>query len=194
MKSGNKFVRFLIIYLAGMILGPLLDRMHVHSGVLAYNEPEQFQAWWVPFLFGAATLGISILLISVEKFLNQKSFTTTWKATLVALAVFIFLYGFSAYSHSPSWVIFLVIAIIARRLGVYFIKNKSSLVIALLVTFIGPIVEISLTSASLFHYTHPDIWGIPLWLYPLYFCAAIAVSLLIRSIFDFKPRPSSSLH
>lgn len=174
------------MYIIGMILGPLLDGLHVHSGVLAYNEPEKFQAWWVPFLFGAATLSISVLVILVEKFFKQNTFTATWKSMFITLVVFILSYAFSAYSSAPSWAIFLAIAIVARRMGVYFIKNKAGLVMACIVTIIGPLVEITLTSLGLFHYIRPDVLGIPMWLLPLYFCAAITVGVMMKMIFQLK--------
>ncbi len=175
-------MKFVLVYLIGMILGPLLDGMHIHSGVLTYNDPNASQAWWVPFLFGAATLGINILIIIVEKLTRQSSFTATWKSTVYSVGLFMLMYAFSAYSRMASWLIFVVIALAAIGLSFRYIKNQTSLIIVILVTLIGPVVEIIISSSGLFHYIAPDYWGIPLWLYPLYTCAAIGVGMLVKFI------------
>lgn len=184
MNGRKDIAKFVLVYLIGMILGPLMDGMHIHSGVLTYNDPEAVQSWWVPFLFGGATLGITFLLIIIEKLFGQPSFVTTRRSTFFSVILFMLMYAFSAYSRMPSWSIFLVIALAAVSLGVKYINNKPSLLLVILVTLIGPVVEITISSSGLFHYIAPDIWGIPLWLYPLYTCAAIAVGHLLKTIFN----------
>src|SRR5205823_4099403 len=47
------------LFLLGATLGTALDALEVYSGVERYPRPVLFGvAWWVPLLFGAATIAI----------------------------------------------------------------------------------------------------------------------------------------
>src|SRR5438093_9480413 len=51
--------RLAIMFVLGGIFGALCDQLHTQLGVLYYRAPVLFgQAWWVPLLFGAATISI----------------------------------------------------------------------------------------------------------------------------------------
>lgn len=47
----------------------------------------------------------------------------------------------------------------------------------------GPAIEIALiNSFHLYHYEHPDLWGVPTWIPWVYFCGGPAVGLLGRRV------------
>src|SRR4029077_2159655 len=55
--AGRETARQAALFLAGAVVGTLLDRIHVASGVLWYTRPRiAGQAFWVPGVFGVGAL------------------------------------------------------------------------------------------------------------------------------------------
>ena len=165
--------RVAVSFVLGGLVGLLLDRLHVHYGVLWYPRPFVWeQAWWVLPLFGATTL---VVLNGARLFMRA-----AFGEHDVAGSA---LWFFAAYWASGVWqghpiglsVAYVVFLAMRTTHGI-------TLLFALGLALGGVLVEASLVSIDAFRYRHPDLLGLPYWLPGLYahgapFALAVALEL-----------------
>ena len=71
----KKFSNAIFLFLIGAIFGPVGDSFHVVSGTTDY-PPDLFQLYfwrlpyWVPLIFGAATLAIGLSHSQIDRWLG----------------------------------------------------------------------------------------------------------------------------
>lgn len=59
----------------------------------------------------------------------------------------------------------------------------AGLFMAVLTAVTGPITEVFLINKlGLYHYSHPNVWGVPTWIPWVYFCGSPAVGNLGRKV------------
>ncbi|GAQ78429.1 hypothetical protein KFL_000130110 [Klebsormidium nitens] len=168
---------------AAVILGighPLLDSIDRKSEALSQLEATSQLAG----LEGGAP---------IRSFLRKEptgGYAPSWSFVLISIALFAMQYDLSgvlaekASSGELSWTaVNLALAGTAIAHWATFDRTRSGLFWAALTATVGPLVEIGLIEGlHLYHYTHPDVFGIPLWIPWVYWCGAPAVGNLGRCI------------
>lgn len=99
-------------------------------------------------------------------------YAPSWSFVLVSIALFAVQYDLSgvlaekASSGELPWVnVNLALAGTAVAHWATFDRTRNGLSWAALTAAVGPVVEIGLIEGlHLYHYTHPDVFGIPLWI------------------------------
>jgi len=183
-------MRMLLLFLLGFLLAPLGDVCHILSDTIIY-PPGVYNyyifgilPYWVPFLFGTATvlIGASHLfsdkLFDFKLFLKYGSTNPPWWHIGLGMFAFLFLYCISGIA--PYWVMMLVLVYLLATLA----RGPYDLVLMSATALVGASAEIHLISQNLFSY-HPDhrhIFGIPMWLPLLYALASLVVGNLARKL------------
>lgn len=166
----------LILFVVGGLGGALCDAFHSHSGILAYPDPWIFNmAWWVPLLFGSATLTVAFGHLWYDRLLRLPYRYLSDGDVVSGMVAFVVLYAASAYmplSDDTKTVVFgIAVVLMAGRWN----RNWHAIPQMAATALIGCSVEIALSHSGYFHYLHPDFWGIPMWLPFLYAAASVAV-------------------
>ena len=177
-----KIKSLFLLFLCGCIAGTLLDALHVAVGVAYYTHPFFMgQAWWVPLIFGAATL-----LIGVSHFKLHPMPESPPTAFLGSFVFFVLSYFVTAtlpiLSQINAFILF-VFYLISWGL---FDRTLVSIVLALITAIIGCTVESSLGWIGQYHYTTPDFFRVPFWLPALYLNASATGGFLGRLLLSRK--------
>jgi hypothetical protein len=177
-------IRWLVAALVGAVVCTVLDHQHVTFGVLWYPTPVFWQqAWWVPILFGTATLAAlgaaeplrrafggerveasrGRLAIDFVVFAAAYFSTAVWQARPTLLAIVLGGVWLARAPFLPRWVI----------------------VASLASAVIGPAFEATWSHLGFFYYHHPDTLGVARWLPMLYLhvgvIAATVSSIVVRN-------------
>lgn len=187
MLSSLKFINiknFLILFIMGAILGPICDGFHSHTDTLAYPEVWKFKmAWWVPLLFGSATVVVGYSHSHMDILWNKRR-NFSWKFTLIGVFSFISIYFLSAILNLNELTKSSIIYVLAMLIWYFFDRTFYGLILAILTSIIGSLVEISLIFTQNFYYLpeHSHIWGIPYWLPALYIAASVTIGNFGRKL------------
>lgn len=159
----------------------LCDRMHWRHGALAYGQPGLLagQPLWVPPLFAAA----AIVLVLAHRWVVGLSLghapPLDARAAVARCAVFILAYACTAWFHTRPWL--LAIALTASWIPEALAQRYRGFVVyALVAAVMGPLGEWGVSALGGFHYTHPELGAVPIWLPPLYLWAACCGAALDR--------------
>jgi hypothetical protein len=150
------------------------DHLHVITGVLAYPKPFLWQqAWWVPFLFAAASL---FVVAAARPILVAFGGTDDRPPAAREVAgdgiLFVTAYAFTAYGHALPSVVLAVL--VAWWLGRVVRGRRFWLVPYSLAAAVGgTLFEAGLSATGAFHYLVPDFLGVPMWLPALYLHVAL---------------------
>lgn len=177
----------IILFIAGGIVGSICDGFHSHSGILAYTDIWWMKmAWWVPFLFGSATLALAISHMWADQILHHPRRHLSWGLVFLGLVLFVAMYAGSAYIPAANRWKFLILSIGGIAIWRGFDGTWQGAVEAVISALIGCSVEITLTQQELFQYLNPNLWGIPSWLPWLYVAASVSVGNLSRKLISVK--------
>lgn len=173
----------LVLLLMGGTVGPVLDGLHTFSGATWYAVPQLFKSvWWCPPLFAAAALSIGLGRLATEKALGVPLIDPGARTAALSMAAFVTAYVGSAFlpvSEVTKAVLLLVLAtVVFVRLDL----SRPAALGALSAGFGGWLVEHTLVERGLFFHRDTMLDGIPLWLPPLYFTAALAIGHLARRL------------
>jgi hypothetical protein len=167
------------LFLVGAIVGSALDMIHVLSGVLNYPKPfyPWGQAWWVPFLFGAAAIVLVRGYRLVADLVGARDPALSSNALTSAALGFIGAYLATGLFHQQE--LLLAVGLVAAwSLHQRLHPGQGTGPYAFAVAIGGTLFESLLSSTGAFDYTEPDFLGVPIWLPALYLHAA----LLTRAI------------
>src|SRR6185503_2411797 len=176
-------IGWLLVAVAGAAICTACDHLHVVTGVLSYPHPVFFsQAWWVPFLFGAASVAAVAGARTVRRMVGGAPLPrpTAGQVAGDGLA-FVTAYAFTAYGHTLPNVVGLVLVgfWLARVLrGV----TPWLVVYSIVIGLAGPLFEAFWSSLGFFHYSAPDLLGVPRWLPGIYLHVAFLAAGLERLI------------
>ncbi len=151
----------------------LCDRMHWRHGALVYSRPGLLagQPLWVPPLFA---LGAVVLVLTHRWCVGFRLGHAPRASIVTALAqtaLFVLAYACTAWFHEHPWL--LAITLTTSWIPVALTQRYAGfLALALVAAVVGPLVECGVTLAGGFHYTHPELGLVPIWLPPLYLWAA----------------------
>ncbi len=172
-----------ILFLVGAVLGATLDGFHTWSGTLSYPSPVFLKmAWWVPPVFGAATLSIADGTVKADSFLRRPFRKVARTEVAAGLALFIAVYYASGFWQADTLTKTWTFSLVAAALWVFSDGTWQGSLQAAVTAIIGCAFENALSSTGAFAYSAPDIARIPFWLAPVYLCAAIAVGNLGRKV------------
>ena len=170
-----------ILFITGALLGSFFDGFHTHSGTTFYSHPWILKmAWWVPLLFGSATLAIGDSHARFDSLLGRNKEIPSWTAVFVGLIIFGMIYCASGFL--PQSLKFFFTLGGALFLWLLFDRTWQGIMLGVGTGLAGSLVEITLIHFDYFHYTNPDHWGIPDWLPLLYFGASVSVGNLGRKV------------
>lgn len=179
--------KFLILFLAGALLGTTGDYFHHVSNTAGYNHPSFLGlAWWVPFLFGFATLGFAFLTRTTDYLFRKKSKRPSLAKVIISLTLFEGLYLFSGYLPDSSKTKIAILYILAVVLVVILDPSVYAFVLSIAIASIGTLAEVFIVSLGNFHYTQPEWHGVPYWLPSLYMVACVAIAHTARYLFNEK--------
>src|SRR5437899_1405857 len=166
----SRSVRRLVLLLGGGIGGALCDQIHVQSGVLSYPDPVLAdQSWWVAPQFGIAAVA---MLAGAMPFARAAAKRVPQRPTAARIATealwFIAAYAASGVWHDHP-------AAVAGGYGLTWLARMAfrpdRLPVAawsVLLAVGGSAYEGTLSVTGAFHYAHPDVYHVPIWLPGIY--------------------------
>ncbi len=161
--------------LVGAVLCTVCDHLHATHGVLSY--PAIFawsQAWWVPFLFFAASLGAIVGVSTVRKLARGAPVVMPGPARLLSdVVAFVTAYAFTAFGHTLPNVVLVVLVLwwAARMLALAEVDAAAVrwvVAFSLVTAVAGTVFEGAWSALGFFHYENPDVIGVPRWLPGIY--------------------------
>lgn len=176
------------LFLLGATVGTGLDAFHVYSEVERYPAPVLLGvAWWVPLLFGSATVAIGYSHPLVDPLLGhrQRPHRLLFGAGELAWLVLAYLV---AASFLASIVKVGLLAIIYLNFWLLAGRSWQNLLFALVTAITGTLIEMVLVAAGAFAYIHPEILGVPYWLPCIYACASLAIGNFGRTLIISQTR------
>ncbi|MCC7442267.1 MAG: hypothetical protein IT285_11575 [Bdellovibrionales bacterium] len=196
----------------GAVLGPIGDWFHVATGTTSY--PPDFAwyfpgnvPWWVPLLFGSATLAIGLshpLMDDLARRMAPKwAMRTLWgprtrpgMASALGLVgpflMFEVAYIASGYlPRPPGGAADLILISMALVCWAAFDSTIHGGFLALSTGFVGSFAEWSLIQAGVFRYEPgmDNLFGVASWLPWIYCCASVGAGHFGRFIRDGFERP-----
>jgi hypothetical protein len=165
---------------AGAVICTACDHLHVVTGVLAYPHVAFWgEAWWVPLLFGAASVVIVANARGLRRLFRAPPLRSPTPRRVAAGGIaFVTAYAFTAFGHTlPDVVLAVLVGFwLARAL------QAPTWVIAysLLVALGGSAFEATWSALGFFRYLVPDFAGIPRWLPGIYLHVAFLTADLER--------------
>jgi len=179
-------LKILILFALGFFLGPIGDYCHTISQTTGY-PPEVYGYYffgipfWVPFLFGTASLAVGVSHPNLDRRLGPSTPRPGEKNGLVAslgVLVFLGLYalsGFLPYKIGPGDD--LILAGAALLVWALFDRTWQGIFLGLLTAAIGTGIEILLIKVGAFYYIAPNdsLLGVASWLPSLYFSASVTL-------------------
>jgi hypothetical protein len=181
------WLRWVLAFVVGAGVCTVLDHQHVVWGVLVYPSPDVWeQAWWVPLLFGCATLVALGMVEPVRRLLGGAPSEPSAGLALADGASFAAAYYLTAVGqHAPD--------LVAAALVVAWLVRAAAGMPAWGVAFClatalgGPAFESLWSSLGFFHYLHPDFIGVARWLPALYLHVGV-ISVSVGSLMHAPAR------
>lgn len=183
----------------GVLMGTVFDAFHVWTGTAWYANtlvlPFFRVAWYVPLEFTAAGIVVGMARPELDEELQRERSGLSLRSVLLGLGCFAFAWGGSGAATPLCWdaagvarctshpnaVILALLAVFAAGTWLAFDRTLEGVLVALFTAGIGVGVEASLVKLTdTYRYTHPDFWGVPMWLPPLYLIACGAIGNLGR--------------
>jgi len=171
----------------GAVLGTALDAIHVYGDVETYTR-ETFGelAWFVPLEFGLAGVAASLAIPILERRFgpDRPPAWTPWERWReVPVLGGLYLLSVGVNGDEAWWFLGALLVALAARLR--FGAVRGDWAFALVAAVVGPAAEAAIHATGAFHYTEPDILGLPVWLPALWAWGGLA----IRRLFG-QPAPN----
>jgi hypothetical protein len=171
-------MRWLLAFVAGAVICTALDHQHVVWGVLSYPSPDYWlEAWWVPLLFGCASVAALAAVEPMRRLLGGQPTAPVPGLAIIDVAIFVVAYYLTAVAnHQPDVVAGVLFGAWLLRLAAGLPAWGVAYCIG--AAMVGPAFEATWSGIGLFHYHHPDFLGVARWLPMLYLhVGVVAVSL-----------------
>jgi len=178
-------------------LGMFLDNYHGLFGVLKYAGDTKFSvtyngstvlqsALWVPVLFAAAGLAMSLLRLLLDEALETPTPAPSWPTVWYGISLFSAQYWLSGAleaTHTAPALLHSSLAVTA--LGGYLLLDRTTagVILGLATALAGPVTEMFLVNKlGLYEYVHADLWGVCSWIPWVYLLGGPAVGNLTRRL------------
>lgn len=193
---------FGVVAASSAILGPLLDNYHSQFGVLKYNNPIDFHAQvgtvamhvttagFTPPLFVVAGLIIALGTVTLNRMFAISVLPAdkiSIPRALATVSMFCSIYYLSAAIPTSVCADMTgpLLCVLSLLEWYYMDRSVGGLVMGLLTGVCGPLLEMGLINVGeLYSYTSPEMFGVPLFIFPVYFAGGPAVGNLARAIED----------
>lgn len=173
----------LLLFGVGGIIGATCDGFHSHADILAYpNEWFLKMAWWVPFLFGAATLTIAYSHLFYDRTVHLPRRALSWGDVIGGLVGFMVVYAASAFLPTSDIAKTFILGAAVFLMTWWWNHSWHALPPMLVTAIVGCSIEMTLSHFGHFQYLRPNVWGIPMWLPMLYAAASIGVGNWARKL------------
>ena len=169
-------------FLSGAILGQLIDFAYPLTDSLHYLRPiwelGRFEiCWWIPGLYGVAGVILWVGYSLWDRKLGQKpigGFNPSWGFTLACVLFFVaqFYAGPFLSSTGISNALTFAFTVLTGLLCWWiFDRTRAGVYMMALTAALGPLIELTMINVlDLYHYTRPDVFGVPLWFLGAYIC------------------------
>ncbi len=175
-------IKFILsLFILGIVCGTLLDAFQVANQVERYPVPAFLGvAWWVPLLFGTASLAIGLSHPLVDPLLRHHR-SPSLLNSIPELGWLILAYLISVGALDPFTKTGLLLLI---YLNFWMLSGRAwqNLVLSIVTAITGTLVEMILVALGAFEYLHPNWLGVTAWLPLIYACASLAVGDIGRSL------------
>jgi hypothetical protein len=168
----------------GGVLGALCDQIHVRFGVLSYPRADVLlQAWWVAPNFALSAV---VMLVGSQPFVEQgipleRSGPSSRELAIAGLWFLAAYFASGLLQDRPALLMAgYVAAWLARVLPRA--ERKPMLVHGILLAAAGTGYETVLSAMDTFHYHHPQVLGVPVWLPGLYLHGSPLAFLITRAL------------
>jgi hypothetical protein len=173
---------FFWLFLAGAICGTALDAFHVYSSIERYSRPAFLGvAWWVPLLFGFATVSIGYSHPFIDPLMHNIRRPRRLTTSIAELSWLLLAYVIAASTLS-SISKAILLGLIYFNFWLLTGRGWRNLLLSVVTAITGTLIEMTLVAAGAFSYLQPDMLGVPYWLPFMYACASLAVGDLGRSL------------
>jgi hypothetical protein len=171
------------VALLGAVVCTICDHLHVIYDVLYYPKPVFWQqAWWVPLLFGTASVVFVAGAEPIRRVLAGRVLPRPTPAQLTGDAIgLVAAYSLTAFAHTlPDAVLGINLAFwLARVLR----GTPVWLVIYCVIVAIGGVAFEGFWSwLGFFYYKNPDFLGTPRWLFTIYLHVSFLTAGLSRAL------------
>lgn len=175
-----------LAFLSGALLGqaidfayPMFNALHYHNPTLEIQSLGLEFCWWIPLLYGTAAVILMLGHVFFDRRTGQRprgGFNPSWRFILAGVGLFAlqfyggpFLYGIGV----PNFWLFFITVGSGILVWWWFDRTYGGLFMLLLVATIGPLLEFTMVNVLfLYHYTGPDVGGLPLWIVGAYMCGS----------------------
>ncbi len=194
-----------LAFISGALLGQAIDFAYPMFGALHYHDPTiqipslgiEF-CWWIPILYGTAGVILMLGYVLFDRWTHQKprgGFNPRWRFVLAGIGLFAlqfyggpFLYGIGV----PNFWLFFITVSTGLLVWWVFDRTYGGLFMLFLVATIGPLLEFTMINVlNLYHYSGPDIVGLPLWIIGAYMCGAAPNGILARKYLVYLQKTKS---
>lgn len=176
-------LRWVLVALAGAILCTVCDHLHATHGVLWYPKVSYWdQAWWVPLLFAAASVGGVASVGMIRKALGGRELDLPTPLEIAGDAIgFVTAYVYTSFGHhQPN-----VVAGVLVGFWLVRVLNRTPawlIVFSILVGIGGTLFEAGWSALGFFYYRDPDFIGVARWLPGIYLHVAFLMASLERLV------------
>ncbi len=189
----------------------LTDALHYHNAWIIPIFGFNFElVWFVPILYGTAGALIVVLITfftrkfggesgsSFRRWLGRKprgGYNPSWTFTIVGIAAFVVQWCLGCYLSKfiPNIWFFVILVSWGFLYWWIFDNTGAGFLVCLMVACLGPLLEITLINGfGFYHYTNPDIFGVPLWIIGHYIGGTPANMNLGRKYVAFLTRKETS--
>ena len=184
-----------------------VTQTHIHTLSLTqkYTQPKQVMLgsvfvcetdFWVPPMFALAAiiLGVAYPLLDAKLELKEQKRRPSGSAILTCISFFCLQYYTSGLLTSVGVggaPLHTVLAVTAAACWYVWDRTPTGTIMCVVTGLAGPAVEVGLLQgypaifgSELYHYSNPDVLGIPLWISWVYACGAPAVGGLARGLWN----------
>lgn len=193
-------------FISGCVVGQIIDVSYPMNGALHYHNPTwEIKSlgieicWWIPILYGIAGVILVVSHPMLDRWTGQKprgGFNPGWGFTVLCMVLFAVQFFLGPYLFKAGLNNFwLFIFTVGTGLSVWWVfdRTRGGLFMCGLTAVLGPIIEITMINAlDLYHYTDPDVFGLPLWILGAYICGVPANANLGRKYFYYLTRKGDS--
>jgi hypothetical protein len=176
--------RWIILAFVGAIVCTVGDHLHATHDVLVYAHVFLWQqAWWVPLLFGAASVVAVLGATPLRRLLGSRDEPAPTARQIAGDGIaFATAYGFTSFAPAttPNVTLALLFAWWLARV----VRSRPAwlIVYSLLMAVAGTLFEAAWSALGFFHYLHPDFLGVTRWLPGIYLHAALVAGPLERTL------------
>lgn len=181
MPTGRGVPGTFALALIGAALATVADANHAHTGTLHYRHPWLFeQAWWVAVLFfvAFAVLGVGYRIaagLGAASWARCSAAPGAFGPFAFSATVFFLVYLASGFGHRHPASVCVVFGLLFLIRWLVSYERAFLAAVAGALAVAGPVFEGTLGRFDLVHYTHADVYGVPLWLAGLYLHGAFAL-------------------